>query len=321
MDFPRIIFYGTPEFASASLEKLISGNFNVVGVVTAPDKPAGRGLKIQHSSVKSLALQSALPVFQPLNLKDPSFIHDLEILKPDIQVVVAFRMLPRVVWALPPNGTFNLHASLLPQYRGAAPIQWAIINGERETGVTTFFIDDSIDTGMIILQQRVPIGCNETGGELCNKLMKTGAELVVETIRRIQSGDYRKIPQNQSVTDGVPMRVAPKISKEVTCIDWTKDVISIVNLIRGLDPIPGAYTDLRFPNGSVQSLKLFKSSCELSAITHKPGELILVEGTKFKIAGSDGFVLPEEVQLAGKRRMLVREFMNGSGRFLFQKPW
>ncbi|MCK4921234.1 MAG: methionyl-tRNA formyltransferase, partial [Bacteroidales bacterium] len=238
---PRIIYMGTPEFAIPPLAALLDEGYDVVGVITAPDKPAGRGKKLKSPAVKIFAEENGLKVFQPEKLKDPEFIQSIKDLKPDIQVIVAFRMLPELVWSLPKSGTFNLHASLLPQYRGAAPINWAIINGEKATGLTTFFIDEKIDTGEVLLQKSVEIGENETAGELHNRMTKTGASLVLETVRAIIENNIQSRKQDTFIDEDSELKPAPKIFKEDCRIIWDQPAIKIHNLIRGLSPYPAAY--------------------------------------------------------------------------------
>lgn len=301
----RIVFMGTPEFAVTSLQEIIKANYNVVGVVTAPDKPAGRGRKLQQSAVKEYALSQGLPILQPTNLKSPEFIDELKALQPNLQVVVAFRMLPKVVWQLPEYGTFNLHASLLPQYRGAAPINWAIINGETTTGVSTFFIDEKIDTGAMILQKEVSISPDENVGELHDKLMITGAKLILETLELIKNDKVN--PQKQS--DHPLLKEAPKLTKENTRINWEAPANQIYNHIRGLDPYPAAWSF--FQNGTEQSLiKIFEVG-----ISHEPHEYalgkLIVENNELKVAVRDGFIILKEIQLPGKRKMKSKELLNG----------
>lgn len=301
----RIIFMGTPEFAVSTLKEIINAGFNVVGVVTAPDKPSGRGKKLQESAVKQYAVAHDLPVLQPVNLKSPDFIEELKSLKPTIQVVVAFRMLPKVVWQLPEYGTFNLHASLLPQYRGAAPINWAIINGETVTGVSTFFIDEKIDTGAMILQREVEIKADDNVGKLHDKLMQTGADLVVETLELIQNGEV--IPRKQN--SEMALKEAPKLTKENTRIDWNANIEQIYDFIRGLNPYPAAWTKLK--NGSEQiQMKVYQAEISKEAHNFSIGELLLVE-KQLKVAVKDGYVILKEIQLPGKRKMLTKELLNG----------
>lgn len=301
----RIVFMGTPEFAVSSLKKLVEGGQKVVGVITAPDKPAGRGRKLQESAVKKYAKQENLPVLQPTNLKDSDFLKTLEDLNADLQVVVAFRMLPKVVWQMPTYGTFNLHASLLPDYRGAAPINWAIINGETQTGVTTFFIDEKIDTGEIILQKATPIEPHETAGELHDRLAAMGAELVLETVEKIAGG---KAKTKQQVVEG-ELKLAPKIFKETCQIDWQDSLEGIYNKIRGLSPYPGAWTTL-YDHDEEWTMKIFKAVPEANPHDQPMGTIVF--GSKeMKVAVRDGYLRLEEIQLAGKRKMTVTDFLNG----------
>lgn len=301
----RIVFMGTPEFAVASLEALLEAGQNVVAVVTAPDKPAGRGQKLQQSAVKRFAISRGLPVLQPEKLKNPAFLSELASFKADLQVVVAFRMLPEVVWNMPPEGTVNLHASLLPQYRGAAPINHAIINGETESGVTTFMLQHEIDTGNILLSESVAIGPEDTAGDLHDKLMVVGANLLVETVRALAEGTARPVPQ-ASLAEKVPLKHAPKIFKEDCHIDWNRPVDKVYNLIRGLSPYPTAYTRL---DGKM--LKIFKATKEETVPKHAPGTC-LTDGTSYlKFSCLDGYTLLNEVQLEGKKRMDIVAFLRG----------
>jgi methionyl-tRNA formyltransferase len=312
----RIVFMGTPDFAVASLDKLVKGGYNIAGVVTAPDRQAGRGRKLSISPVKRYALEKGLKILQPEKLKDENFLNELKALKPDIQVVVAFRMLPEVVWSLPELGTFNLHASLLPMYRGAAPINWAVINGEKETGVTTFFIDEKIDTGKVILREKVDIGEDETAGELHDRLMVTGAELVLKTVEKIIAGDYTLIDQNEIGTSG--LRPAPKIFKEDCRINWNRSVGTIYNFIRGLSPYPGAFTELVSPEGEKYFVKIFKAGKTESIEEGKPA-ILNTDGKSFiKISGNNGYIDIKEIQIAGKRRMKTEELLRG---FYIDNEW
>jgi len=301
----RIVFMGTPEFAVTALQEIIKANYNVVGVVTAPDKPAGRGRKLQQSAVKEYALSQGLPILQPTNLKSPEFIDELKALQPNLQVVVAFRMLPKVVWQLPEYGTFNLHASLLPQYRGAAPINWAIIQGETITGVSTFFIDEKIDTGAMILQKKVSISPDENVGELHDKLMITGARLILETLELIKTDKVN--PKKQG--DHPLLKDAPKLTKENTRINWEAPANQIYNHIRGLDPYPAAWSF--FQNGTEQNLiKIFEVGISHESHEYAVGKLI-VENNELKVAVRDGFIILKEIQLPGKRKMKSKELLNG----------
>lgn len=302
----RIVFMGTPEFAVPCLDILIKNNYNVVGVVTVPDKPAGRGQQISESAVKVYAKEKGIKILQPVKLKDPAFIAELKELKPDLQIVVAFRMLPEEVWNMPPLGTYNLHASLLPKYRGAAPINWAVINGESESGVTTFKLKHEIDTGNILFQEKVPLTDTTTAGELHDTLMKVGSELILKSVKAIESGNYELKPQNDAVAIH-----APKIFKETCKIDWTKDVKSIYNLIRGLSPYPSAYTEFVDGKGVPASLKLFKTEIEQGEVKESFGTLISDSKSYLKIACNGGYICVKELQLQGKKRMKVEEFLRG----------
>lgn len=301
----RIVFMGTPDFAVGSLRSILDAGFEVVGVVTAPDRAAGRGRKVQQSAVKEFALKKGLKILQPNNLKDEVFLKELKSLGANLQVVVAFRMLPKVVWQMPKHGTFNLHASLLPQYRGAAPINWAIINGETETGVTTFFIDEKIDTGSIILQAKEKIRPDENAGSLHDRLMLLGANLVVETCKQIEDGTVTVLPQKESGT----LKPAPKIHKETCLIDWTAPLEVVHNHIRGLSPYPGAWTHLT--NGDREEpIKIYASGMEPSTHDHTIGKLIMDKKT-MKVAIDGGYLHVLELQFSGKRKMKIKEVLNG----------
>ncbi len=313
-DFPRIVFFGTPDFAVASLSMLAERGFNLVAVVTAPDKPAGRGLKEKTSPVKEFAINHDIPVLQPLNMKAPEFIGQLQQFRPDLQIVIAFRMMPRQVWEFPPLGTFNLHASLLPQYRGAAPINRAIMNGEHETGVTTFFLNDQIDTGRIILSEKTAIGADETAGELHDRLMYAGAELVVKTIERIVDGEIDETFQESMIVDTLKLMPAPKIYKENCLIDWNQDAQTIHNFIRGLSPYPGAYSELILPDGSKQQLKILRAFPEQIEHDGYPGEFFTDRKTFLKVSVRNGFVHLAELQLSGRKVMNTADFLRGFGR-------
>lgn len=301
----RIIFMGTPQFAVASLEELITAGCDIVAVVTAPDKPAGRGKKITESAVKQFARVNGLKVLQPTNLKSPEFLAQLAAFRADLQVVVAFRMLPESVWNMPPRGTINLHASLLPQYRGAAPINWALINGEKESGVTTFFLKQEIDTGDILFTEKVTLTGHETAGELHDRLMYKGAGLLVKTVKGVESGRYNEHPQSQ-LAEGVELKSAPKIFKEDCIIDWNQPAESIYNRIRGLSPTPTAYTTL-----NEKSLKIYKSAFEVAETGVQPGTFLSDHKTYLKFAATDGFVSLLEVQLEGKKQLGIEEFLRG----------
>ncbi|MBS1525567.1 MAG: methionyl-tRNA formyltransferase [Bacteroidetes bacterium] len=301
----RIVFMGTPEFAVASLDALIASGCEIAGVVTAPDKPAGRGQKVSESAVKQYAVANGLKVLQPEKLKNEEFLSELRSLKADLQVVVAFRMLPEVVWNMPPCGTINLHASLLPQYRGAAPINWVLINGERESGVTTFFLKHDIDTGDILFTEKVTLTGRETAGELHDRLMAKGAGLLVKTVKAIESGRYTELPQ-ANLAEGAELKHAPKIFKEDCQINWNQPAGKIFNLIRGLSPYPTAYTIL---NDKI--LKVFYAEYDLTEPEAEPGEFFSDNKTFLKAAAADGFVSFKDVQLEGKKRMGIEEFLRG----------
>ena len=303
----RIIFLGTPDFATASLRALVEGGYNVVAVVTMPDKPAGRGHQLQFSDVKKYALSVGLPVLQPERLKDETFLEQLRSYQADLQIVVAFRMLPEVVWAMPRFGTFNLHASLLPQYRGAAPINWAIINGDKESGNTTFLLNHEIDKGAIIGQQRTPIGDEECVGDLYDRLMTMGAELVVESVEKIASGDIAPIEQPP---EDANLRPAPKIFKDMCEVDWRTNGTQIANFVRGLSPYPAAWSTLQ--RGEEQlSVKIFKVRFEEKSHSADAGTIFTDNKTYIKVACADGVVSIEELQVAGKKRMAVRDLLLG----------
>ena len=299
----RIVFMGTPDFAVASLDALVKEDFHIVGVITAPDKPAGRGMQLQQSAVKKYAVENELKVLQPEKLKNPDFLHELHSLKADLQIVVAFRMLPEVVWNMPPLGTINVHGSLLPQYRGAAPINWAIINGERETGVTTFKLKHEIDTGDLLLQERIAIDSNETAGELHDKMKEVGAQLLVRTIRQLAEGNIKETPQTGSAES---IKHAPKIFTDTCKIDWNKPVGEVYNLIRGLSPFPGAFTYL---NGKI--LKIYKSEKEEVTPEMAAGEVATDNKTYLKFASANGYINVKEMQLEGKKRMQTADFLRG----------
>ncbi|RLD24476.1 MAG: methionyl-tRNA formyltransferase, partial [Bacteroidetes bacterium] len=289
----RIVYMGTPDFAVAPLKQLIENDFNVVGVITVADKPAGRGQKIRQSPVKIYAEKQGLKVLQPINLKAPDFIDDLKALDPTLQIVVAFRMLPEIVWSLPEKGTFNLHASLLPQYRGAAPINWAIINGEKETGVTTFFIEKKIDTGAILLQRKTRIEPYDTAGSLHDKLMISGAELVAETCTQIIDGNLQSILQSNLVSDSSELKPAPKIFKPDCKIDWNQSNNKVYNFIRGLSPYPCAYSSITIADGKERSIKVFE--CKIYDGSGEPGNITSFDG-KLVAYTLDGALELTEIQ-------------------------
>ena len=305
----RIVFMGTPEFASTSLRRLVAEGYNIVAVVTTPDKPAGRGQKMHQSDVKLTAEQLGLPILQPEKLRDDSFLASLRALNPDLGVVIAFRMLPEVVWAMPKYGTFNLHASLLPQYRGAAPINWAIINGDTETGVTTFLLNEEIDKGAIIEQRKVDILPEDNIGTLYDRLMVVGAELVTHTVDKIASGEYQTIEQMH--IDENTLRPAPKIFKEDGRIDWHSGVVAIHNRVRGLSPYPAAWTPIYKCCEECGSAKIFTTHIEKQSMSFAVGTLRSDGRSYLAVAASDGWVYIDEIQLAGKRRMAVKDLLLG----------
>ncbi|HEY4787118.1 MAG TPA: methionyl-tRNA formyltransferase [Bacteroidales bacterium] len=308
----RIIFMGTPEFAVASLKALIDSGFNIVAVVTAPDKRAGRGQKLQESDVKQFAKGLNLPVLQPEKLKNSEFIEQLKAFRADLQVVVAFRMLPEVIWSMPRFGTINLHASLLPQYRGAAPINWAIINGDKKTGVTTFFIEREIDTGKIIYSEEVEILPDDNAGILHDKLMITGAGLLVKTVTAIRSEDYPQVDQYAAIQVGTELRGAPKIFKETCKINWDDHIEILYNLIRGLSPYPAAWTFLQNQQTKETiSAKIFETEPEIVNHALKPGDVKSDEKTHLKVAVQGGFLKIKSIQLEGKKRLGIEEFLRG----------
>jgi len=303
-DSLRIVFMGTPDFAVASLDILVQNGFNIVGVITAPDKPAGRGLQLQESAVKKYAVSKGLHVMQPEKLKNPEFLEELRGLKADLQVVVAFRMLPVVVWDMPKLGTINVHGSLLPNYRGAAPINWAIINGEKESGVTTFKLQHEIDTGNVMFSQAVPIREDETAGELHDALMQTGAELLLKTVTAIATGDVHEIPQAHMKAEDI--KHAPKIFKEDCQIKWEDSIDYVYNLVRGLSPYPTAWAYLQG-----KSVKIFKAAKEKTTPAVAPGEFVTDGKSYLKIAAKDGYLHLLEIQLEGKKRMDIEAFLRG----------
>ena len=306
----RIVYMGTPDFAVESLRCLVEGGYNVVGVITMPDKPAGRGHKLQYSPVKQYALEHQLPLLQPEKLKDEDFLGQLRAWHADLQIVVAFRMLPEVVWAMPRLGTFNLHASLLPQYRGAAPINWAVINGETETGITTFFLKHEIDTGEVIQQVRVPIADTDDVGMVHDRLMLLGGRLVTETVDAILDGTVKPIPQEQMQADA-PLRPAPKIFKDTCRIDWSHPVKQVYDFIRGLSPHPTAWTELHQEGQETVVLKVYEAE-KLPQMHNLPVGTVQTDGkTYLRVAVSDGFVGIRSLQLPGKKRLRVDELLRG----------
>jgi methionyl-tRNA formyltransferase len=309
MDRLRIIFMGTPQFAVASLDKLYEAGYDIAAVVTAPDKPAGRGMQLTESAVKKYALEKNLKILQPEKLKDPVFIEELKSLKADVQVVVAFRMLPEIVWNMPPMGTINLHASLLPQYRGAAPINWAIINGEKQTGVTTFKLKHEIDTGNILLQEKIDISEKETAGSLHDKMMETGAELLLKTLDKLENGKLEEIAQHSTFFQHSTLATlhhAPKIFTDTCEINWNKNTDEIYNLIRGLSPYPAAFTFLR-----EKKLKIFSAEKEINAELNEPGKIITDQKSFLKFSTNDGYISLKEIQLEGKKKMKIEDFLRG----------
>lgn len=302
---------GTPEFAAASLGKILEQGFEIAGVVTAPDKPSGRGRKLSEPPVKKLALRHDLKVLQPVNLKSPEFVEQFRALGANVGVVVAFRMLPEVIWSMPEYGTFNLHASLLPDYRGAAPIHHAVMNGEQETGVTTFFLKHEIDTGDVIFRERVPIAQNETTGDVHDKLMVIGADLVIRTLHAIESGAISLKKQSDFADESTNLHPAPKIYKDDCRIEWDKPVEEIHNKIRGLSPVPGAFTLLKSPDGEVYQLKIYKSFFEHTGKSVEPRRIETDERDTLFIYGKDGKIKIVELQLQGRKRMDIQSFLNG----------
>ena len=302
----KLIFMGTPEFAVASLDALVNARFNIVAVITAPDKPAGRGMKMNESTVKKYAVEKGLKVLQPEKLKNPEFIEELKSLNADLQIVVAFRMLPEIVWNMPPMGTVNLHGSLLPQYRGAAPINWAIINGEKETGVTTFKLKHEIDTGDILLSKKIPIDENETAGELHDKMKIIGANLLVETVSGLIKGNLKETSQSEIINSQSAIHHAPKIFTETCKIEWNKTVGEVHNLIRGLSPFPGAFTYL-----DNKILKIYRSQKEERKTFLQPGDYETDNKTYLRFACTNGYIYLKEIQLEGKKKMMIEDFLRG----------
>ena len=312
----KIVYMGTPDFAVEPLAILLKNGYLVKAVVTALDKPAGRGLKNNESAVKKFAISQGIPVMQPISLKEETFIHELKHINPDVIIVVAFRMLPEEVWGLPSRGTINLHASLLPQYRGAAPINWAIINGETETGVTTFFINKEIDTGHIIFSERIPIKEDENAGVLHDNLMQLGSQLILKTVRAIENNSIQAIPQSNIANHN--LKKAPKIYKETCNINWNKTCTEIYNLIRGLSPYPAAYTTLISPEGKYYIIKIFKAQKEICKHAKPIGTVGTDQKSLISIAVTDGYVYLQEIQLSGKKKMPTNEFLRG---FSINSEW
>lgn len=307
----KIVFLGTPEFAVTSLDILVKNGYDVCGVVTVPDKPAGRGQQLQQSAIKKYAESHDLKVLQPVNLKDAAWLEELASLHADLFVVVAFRMLPEAVWKMPPMGAFNLHASLLPDYRGAAPINWAIMNGEKETGVTTFFLKHEIDTGEIIFTEKVTIDESDTAGTLHDKLKETGAALVLKTVQAIENGSCPRINQKSLITGKDKLHAAPKLSKQLCRINWNRPVEDIYNFIRGLSPHPAAWTELSVSESLTIQVKIFNSKKDHNTAVAKPGAIITDKKTFLKVNALDGSIDITELQAAGKNKMPVKDFLNG----------
>lgn len=308
----KIVFMGTPAFAVESLRLLVEHKYNIVGVITMPDKPAGRGHKIQYSPVKQFALDNKLRLLQPERLKEESFIEELKSLQADIQIVVAFRMLPEVVWNMPPYGTFNLHASLLPQYRGAAPINWAIIRGEKETGATTFFLTHEIDTGRVILQRKIPVTDVDNAGTIHDKLMVLGAEMVVETVERVLAGNLESIEQGQLVSTDETLNSAPKIFKDSCEIHSRLTVEQAHNLVRGLSPYPAAWISIQLPGQTdLVSIKVFESEADDTVTSDKPGTFVSDGKTKAGVVMKDGILWFRVVQAPAKKKMPVEDWLRG----------
>ena len=307
----RIAYFGTPEFAASQLEAILTAGYEVAIVVTMPDKPAGRGRKIQYSDVKKTALEHGLPLLQPEKLRDPEFLERLASYQANLFIVVAFRMLPAVVWQMPELGTFNLHASLLPQYRGAAPINFAIINGETETGLTTFFLNEEIDKGAVIMREKLAIRPDETAGELHDELMLLGNKVVVETIKSIESGSVSAQTQDL-LAEGQDLKPAPKISKEFCNIDWSRDCQSVYNHIRGLSPYPAAHTQLVSTEGEIIEMKVYSAQIEPATPGLPVGSVVTDNKKHLKIALSDGFISLTQVQQAGKKAMPIDDFLRGT---------
>ena len=306
----RIVYMGTPDFAVESLRCLVEGGYNVVGVITMPDKPAGRGHKLQFSPVKQYALEHSLPLLQPEKLKDEAFVEALREWKADLQIVVAFRMLPEVVWNMPRLGTFNLHASLLPQYRGAAPINWAVINGDTETGITTFFLRHEIDTGEVIQEVRIPIADTDDVGIVHDKLMMLGGKLVTETVDAILNDVVKPIPQEEMAVVG-ELRPAPKIFKDTCRIDWNQPVKRIYDFIRGLSPYPAAWSELVQPDGETVVMKIFETEKIIQSHQLTPGTLLTDGKTYIHVAAADGIIGIRALQLPGKKRLKTDELLRG----------
>lgn len=308
----KIVFFGTPDFAVESLKRLVEAGFHIAAVVTMPDKPAGRGHHLLQSAVKQYAVSQGLPLLQPVNLKDEAFVSELRAIGADLHIVIAFRMLPQVVWAMPPLGTFNLHASLLPKYRGAAPINWAVMNGDSETGVTTFFLKHEIDTGDIIEQRRVPIGRTDNVETVHDRLMMLGADMVLHTVEAIVAGEVKPIPQEQLLHAGEEPTPAPKIFKETCRINWSQPAEQVYNHIRGLSPYPAAWTEWIDANEKTYAVKIFETGEPEPAQDLTPGAL-KTDGRRLWIACGDGWLEVKSLQQAGKKRMDTDAFLRGFG--------
>lgn len=309
----KIVFLGTPDFAVESLRRIVEGGYNVVGVITMPDKPAGRGHKLLQSPVKQYAVEKGLHLMQPVKLKDPEFVEELRSLDADLFIVIAFRMLPEVVWSMPRLGTFNLHASLLPRYRGAAPINWAVINGDTETGVTTFFLKHEIDTGDIIAQERVDILPTDNVGDVHDRLMMLGADLTIDTIESIIDGTLKTVPQEQLIGETEPTP-APKIFKETCRIDWNRPAREIHNLVRGLSPYPAAWSVLTDDGKEVGSVKIFETAVLDGGADVEPGQIV-IDKYRLMVGCGDGMIEVLSLQPQGKRRMSASDFLRGSRLF------
>ena len=313
----RIVFFGTPDFAVESLDRLVTGGYNIVGVVTMPDKIGGRGNKVVQSAVKLYALEHNLPLFQPEKLKDSTFVEQLRKLNADLQIVIAFRMMPEIVWAMPPLGTFNLHASLLPKYRGAAPINWAVINGDTETGVTTFFLKQEIDTGDIIQQRRIPIAETDNVCIVHDKLMTMGADMVIETVDAILNESIKPIPQDELCNKGIEATPAPKIFTETCHINWSQPALNVYNLIRGLSPYPAAWTEIPDASGKMHHAKIYATEIPDDAplcriIGNSQAGTLSTDGKRLKVlCGDNRWIEITSIQIAGKRRMTTEEFLRG----------
>ncbi len=318
--YPRIIFFGSPSFAVHTLRRIVEKGYNVVSVVTVPDKPAGRGLGIRVSPVKEAALELGIPVLQPVNLREPLFLAQMAALRSDLQIIIAFRMLPKSVWEMPPLGTINLHASLLPQYRGAAPVNWVIMNGEKVTGLTTFFLNERIDSGKIIYRMPLTIGPEENAGELHDRLMISGAELMLKTVEDIVQNTAPRVDQTDLPEHDIVLKSAPKLTRENCRIDWNQDITIIHDKIRGLAPHPGAFTELPMTDGRFLFVKVFRSSITHSDDIRDPGTILTDGKTFFNITGRNGLVQILELQPAGRKPLKIASFLNGFGKMFIRNP-